>query len=365
MEVDVYFATNRTEPRQPGGSFGRRFNSDGPHFYEVGHAQVTFREVVDGHIQDPDAAEVKWTVVEGSRPEDEEVREASPELHRKLSEGEKTGSSVVFDSLRTKMSEDQRDAIVFIHGFANSFESALIRAADLKVRYQIQPRDGEAYQPHMFCFSWPSDGAIQPPWKYASDRDDAAQSGLAMARALRRFVDFLESGDERCERRIHLVAHSMGNWALRHALLGFRALLDGGRLQKLFDNVFLMCADEDDDALGDDSKLGLLTQVARHVHVYHASTDLALEVSDKTKFNMDRLGSDGPKTFSGLSTRIVAVDCRDVASTAAAHVSHQYYRLRTEVIDDVRHVLTGRLRPDQIPGRHIVEPGRRYRIAAV
>ncbi len=38
------------------------------------------------------------------------------------------------------------------------------------------------------------------------------------------------------------------------------------------------------------------------------------------------------------------------------------YRLRPEVIADVRQVLDGRLEPDEIPGRQVVESGRRYRI---
>jgi hypothetical protein len=32
------------------------------------------------------------------------------------------------------------------------------------------------------------------------------------------------------------------------------------------------------------------------------------------------------------------------------------------VITDVRHLLSGRFRPDAVPGRVVVESGRRYRI---
>ena len=60
--------------------------------------------------------------------------------------------------------------------------------------------------------------------------------------------------------------------------------------------------------------------------------DLALEVSDKTKGNMDRLGTNGPRSFSGVSARIAAVDCSKVDFTEVAHGNHQYYRLRPEVI---------------------------------
>ena len=360
----VYFATNRTEPRGGRKEFGNRFNTEGPHFYEVGRANVAWGAVDDdGRPVDPDDFSVTWEVVKGRRPRAETIDADVPETHRKQAKGEKPGSHLLFRELQDDMKAGTRDALVFIHGFANSFESGLARAALLGEDYRIERGGNPAHKPHVFAFSWPSDGMAQPPWKYASDRDDAAMSGVAMARALRRFLDFLNES-ERCSGRIHLVAHSMGNWALRHAVLGLHAIQEGGRLEKIFDSAFLMAADEDEDCLEHADKLGLLPQLARRVHVYHSRGDRALEVSDKTKFNMDRLGTDGPRTLDGLSNRITAVDCSDVDWTELTHGRHQYYRLRPEVIRDVRHVLGGELNPDKIPGREVVQPGRRYRILA-
>ncbi|WP_051432013.1 alpha/beta hydrolase [Rhodovibrio salinarum] len=375
--TDVYFATNRTEPRGNRKSFGDRFNSEGPHFYEVGRATVTWGTLgPDGRPSDPEDFKVDWKRQEGTRPKPEKIgQQEIPETHRKQAEGEEPGSYVLFKELQEKMRPNDkprqaplkrpdtrtRDALVFIHGFANSFENALGRAAWLGETYLIQRGDGSAQSPYVFAFSWPSDGMTQPPWKYASDRDDAAMSGIAMARALRRFLEFL-STRERCSGRIHLVAHSMGNWALRHAVLGLHALQDGGRLEKIFDNAFLMAADEDEDCLESTDKLGLLPQLARRIHVYHSRSDLALEVSDRTKFNVDRLGTDGPRTLDGLSHRITAIDCSDVDATDLTHGNHQYYRLRPEVIADVRHVLAGQMNPEDYPTREPIEPGRRYRI---
>ncbi len=365
----VYFATNRTQPRRRGQSFGNRFNTDGPHFYEVGRAEVTWKRTSrDGQVLDWDDYDVTWEVAKGRRP-DRELPSGVPEMHRKRSARERTGSSRILQELRDEMRRDGRDALVFIHGFANSFESSIARAAQLKETYRIasadsQEGEAEPYKPHVFAFSWPSDGMVQPPWKYASDREDAALSGVAMARALRRFVEFLDEG-EPCPGRLHLVAHSMGNWALRHAVLGFRALVAGSRLPKLFDHALLMAADEDEDCFEHANKLALLPELVRQIHVYHSSDDLALEVSDKIKFNMDRLGTDGPRTFSGINARISAIDCGKVDYTELDHGNHQYYRLRQEVTDDVRHVLSGQFRPDEVPGRDIIEPGRRYRIRSL
>ena len=46
-------------------------------------------------------------------------------------------------------------------------------------------------------------------------------------------------------------------------LIAMRALLDSARLPKIFDTALLMAADEDDDALEHDAKLGALAELAR------------------------------------------------------------------------------------------------------
>lgn len=362
MPTTVYFATNRTQPTRRDGPFGNRFHRDGPQFYEVGQATVDWNDP-DPADRDWDAFTVSYTLQQGRKPPVEVPGpDDVPEMHRKSRRAEGLGSDRLFQDLRKEMVDEKRDVLIYIHGFANSFESSMARAAQLKELYRIQPPDGgPEYEPYVFAFSWPSDGKVQPPWKYSSDREDAALSGVAMARALRRLVDFLNAG-ERCEYRLHLVAHSMGNWALRHAVLGLRSLLDGGRLPSIFENAFLMAADEDEDCFEQADKLAGLTELANNIHVYHSRDDLALKVSDQTKGNMDRLGANGPRSFSGISTRITAIDCRKVDATEIAHGKHQYYRLRPEVIADVKHVLGGGFVPDEVPGRDPIEPGRRYRI---
>ena len=346
--MDVYFATNRDLRRKSTPvEFGDRFHSDGPQFYRVGLAEV---EQVS---EDPD---------EGYR-----VREIALAAESKTGEPTRLGSKEIFKNLQKQMLNDYRDAIVYIHGFANDFSSSIARAAQLSDVYRITRPGGEVYQPHVFCFSWPSNGKVVPPWQYFSDRDDAEASGKAMARATIRLVDFLNQSRAeglRCDQRLHLVAHSMGNWALRHMIQGLRSLTSDASLQPVFDNVFLMAADEDDDALEAENmhKLGLLPRIARRVHVYHSADDGALVIADKTKFNPDRLGYNGPRTFSGLSTRITAIDCALVDKTELAHIGHQYYRIRPEVIKDVRAVLSGIDRPEAFPWREVVEPGRRFRI---
>jgi esterase/lipase superfamily enzyme len=349
--IKVYFATNRDYSPNKKKPFGERFHKDGPQFYRVGMADV--KKVSDD-----------WD--EGYRVDKVTVAKEKAPSAKGEDDGQ-AGSGTIFEQLRAQMAKDKRDVLVYLHGFANTFENGLMRAAQLKQQYLIRPRDdGEPYEPHVFMFSWPSNGRTEPPWEYSSDRDDAGMSGLAMARGLQRLLDFLAKVQAAegvpCRQRIHLVAHSMGNWALRHAVLGLCQIQGAAQLPKIFDNVFLMAADEDDDTLESRTKLGALLELARAVHVYHSSDDLALMVSDTTKMNPDRLGTLGPRNFSSLGTRVKAIDCTKVNGTKLAHGNHQYYRIRPEVISDVRLVLAGRLSPEEMPTRELVEPNRRYRI---
>ena len=157
-----------------------------------------------------------------------------------------------------------------------------------------------------------------------------------MARTMLRFFDYMQRTRDPCRQRIHLVAHSMGNWALRHAVQALVNSEPGRKIDTLFENAFLMAADEDDDAFEKDDKLKPLLKLARRIHVYHSNDDLSLVISDTTKFNPNRLGFEGPRNLSNIDERIIAIDCEAVDDTEFAQVNHQYYRRRPEVIADVQ-----------------------------
>jgi esterase/lipase superfamily enzyme len=340
--IDVCFATNRDllGPAGAEPAFGTRFNADGPHVFRVGSAEMR----LDGGLYRPALVRL------------------APE--RLAAEGDPRpplfGSEQVFARLKARMQAERADLLILLHGFATDFATSLARAAELAHRW-----GGEQPLP-VFVFSWPSDGAIVPQWRYGMDRADAASSGMAMARAMAAMLDFLakvRSGRNDCGQRVHLVAHSMGNWALRHAVQGLRTILDCDRLPRIFANAFLMAADEDDDALNVDHKLAPLDRLAGAIHVYYSRTDRALVVSDLTKGNPDRLGSVGPRDRGRLGDRIVCIDCSDVAWTGMGDGDHQYWRARGEVLRDVRAVLSG-LAADAVPGRRWSPSDRSYRILA-
>ena len=341
QQFEIFFATNRrNEGTEKKPQFGDRPHLLGPDFYRVGIASVkkASDDLDDGY-------EVEKVQIKGEGNTDAQDR----------------GSDKLFTDIRQEVRVSGCDVLVYIHGFANTFASAISRAAQLREHYLVGRPGQQPQHPVVFAFCWPSNGEVTPPWEYFSDRNDARSAGPAMARTMQRFTDFMRRNGDSCGQRIHLVAHSMGNWALRHAVQALLDLNPGRELETVFDNVFLMAADEDDDAFERNSKLKPLLQLARRIHVYHSSDDLSLVISDTTKFNSNRLGYDGPRNLARVDEKIVSIDCEEVDDSEFLHVNHQYYRRRPEVIADVRHVLAGK-RPSNIPNRVEIQSGRHYRI---
>ncbi|OEC93565.1 alpha/beta hydrolase [Rhizobium sp. YK2] len=283
------------------------------------------------------------------------------------------GSDTIFDAIRSSMKSDNKPTIAFVHGFSNSFVDSIERGGWLSAFYGIDA--------NVFVFSWPSIVSLLPtptPFgDYAHDRKTAAASGTAIARTLRRLSDFVDKLDQedRCDQSIHLICHSMGNYVFRNALQALQTLpevpspavsavtsltsMDGGSppLRRYFDKVILAAADEDADAFDDPGKLKFLPRICRSVTVYYSEKDWILgTLSSRTKFNGPRLGSDGPDNMSTISDKVSAVDVSDILDVSEPE-NHQYYRVFSQVRDDIKAVLKGIL-PDKVPNRQALSQAR-------
>ena len=337
----VYFGTNRNPNRQRSPSdFGRSFSSDGLANLRFGMAEVTGDqyETYDLYVA-PEALQ---------RDQARSIADG---------QGSVLGSENIFRRVRTKMIDHSRDTVVFIHGYNVSFSEGLTSAARLKRNFS---RDEGGPGVNVVLFSWPSDGSMMPFVAYGSDRNDAAASGPAFARGLLKLADFLRGATpaQSCNQRIHLVAHSMGNFVLRHTVQEYLAQ-SVGRPARLFDQVLLMAADEDDDAFEHEHKLKPLSRLAKRVSVYFNNNDRAMAVSDKTKGNPDRLGDDGPRVPRGVPGKVSLVDCTPVVDGI---VEHSYFLDSPQVVADMRHVIIG-ISSDEIPARAYVQETNRYRLS--
>jgi esterase/lipase superfamily enzyme len=287
------------------------------------------------------------------------------------------GSHTIFDAVRTTMMTDHKPTLAFIHGFSNEFDAAASRAGWVGELYASRGIDMT-----MFMFTWPSRQSLSlgplPYVDYEHDRRTAAASGLAIARTLRTLQSYVDglAKEQHCEQPIHLLCHSMGNYVLRHSVQALlrspdpttnpgtgAELADIGRadpatLRRIFDQIVLAAADEDDDAFDDPQKLKFLPRIGAGVTVYHTGDDWVLStLSRYTKFNGPRLGNDGPDNMSNISDKVSAIDVSDVLPADRDVQHHQYYRANPLVADDIVAVLRG-VRPGEIAGRVPTAEGR-------
>ncbi|MDT8364545.1 MAG: alpha/beta hydrolase [Nitrosomonas sp.] len=272
-----------------------------------------------------------------------------------LPDNPKDGSEALFDQLRKTMRSDCTDALVFIHGFNVSFKAAVEAAARMGDRYL--KASSNLYQPNIFVFSWPSDGQIS---HYFNDRHDAEASGYAFARGLMKLSHFLHGATrhEACQQKINLIAHSMGNYVLRHTLQQAKKITSGESLSRIFDNIVLVAADEDNDTFEFDHKLAQLPDLAQRVTVYFNKGDMALTVSDYTKGNPDRLGHDGPRKPHEIPAKIVLIDASDVVKGINEHA---YYVDNNKVAKDIVAVLQGQ-NSENIASRKYVPHANKFKI---
>lgn len=345
FKITVYFGTNRN--RIDGNEYFGPDIGNHPALFRVGRAivdvsvSVTSKEVSEESINIRDL-------------------EVFEETYSKDGKGFDTvGTTRLVPELAKTMRKQKADVLCVIPGFDYTFRESIKRAALLAALYSKD----ESPPLIATVFSWPSDGRLSIEG-YLCDRTDAELSGLAIARAMDRLSRLYHrlarraAPREDCGQRIHLVVHSMGAHALKHAVMKY-VCLPGARMVRFFDTAILAAADTERDALERADKMAPLARLAKSVHCYINDEDKALEWGDEFVDPPDRLGSYGPsqpnldQTFE---VPLSIVDCRTAVSPRDSK-RHQYYRMSPKVICDIREVIEGR-RGDEFTHREYDE--RRY-----
>jgi esterase/lipase superfamily enzyme len=244
------------------------------------------------------------------------------------------------------LSDPGRNLLVFIHGFDNSFENAITRAAFNQQWFQ---RSGlKAAETSVVAFSWPSAGKLIalpfPSAAYRRDQTKAGQSGLHIMTFFANLEPIITSARAKGN-RVFLLAHSMGNWALQAAVESWFAHGNGDA--DLFDEVFLAAADEVHSSFDflPTGRLSALDRLGRRISTYTSDKDVVLDISMKINF-AKRLGQDGAHDRSNLqrfpADKYRTVMCGgftdyqiDIAS------SHQYYRRSPAVRMDIANAMAG------------------------
>jgi esterase/lipase superfamily enzyme len=138
-----------------------------------------------------------------------------------------------------------KNILLFIHGFANSFLNSITRAA--YNREWLAASGVSAADTTVIAFGWPSLGQLiaAPPHllpdDYLRDQSQAGRSGFHIASFFANLQPILTQARAQ-GRRVFLLAHSMGAFALQAAVESWFS--HNRPAAQLFDGAFLAAADE-------------------------------------------------------------------------------------------------------------------------
>ncbi len=217
------------------------------------------------------------------------------------------------------------EAFIFVHGYSNSFEDAARRTA--QIAYDLE------FQGAPIMYSWPSKGK----WSIESYKDDnnAARNSRQM------LVEFVRQvARDSGARRIHVIAHGMGNRVVAEALAQLATEHSPTPLPR-FNEVILTAPDVDAREFKD-SIAPHITQSAERITIYSSSSDRALQASAwLNTFNRPRLGEGGRRmTLFPEYSNIDVVDATSVA-TDLFGFNHSYHADNPSVLNDIELVLAG------------------------
>jgi len=209
--------------------------------------------------------------------------------------------------------------LVFIHGYNNSFDEAALRAAQFGYDLGVPKND-------MFLFSWAAHQKID---EYTFDEATIDASEIY----LREFLKTVERAAD--GRKIHLVAHSMGNRAALRVIAS--SISD---LNIHFGQIILAAADVDIDLFRQLAPNYL--KISDRTTIYISPYDYAVAASDLVH-DYDRVGCGSkPHVFIPRIDSIVSTIPEDLPA-------HAYFAEALPVLTDIKNLLE-RNQPERPPG---------------
>lgn len=242
----------------------------------------------------------------------------NPKKHVMIVGLEELDEAAFLSSFKKRLAEEEsgKSALLFIHGFNNSFAEAARQAGQLL--YDL-PFKG----PGCF-FSWPSAGK---PTQYFPDVERADSS----RKALHQFITLLieKTGIE----QLHILAHSMGGRLLSHTLTDLWN--DAALLSKLnmIHQVVLAAPDIDQEVFRENI-LPAFVNIGQRRTLYASDIDMALNISAKLRGGRLRLGDAGDIPF--LANGMDTIDATNVHTSIT---EHSYIFEAEKLLDDLHDLL--------------------------
>ncbi|HVG51345.1 MAG TPA: alpha/beta fold hydrolase [Xanthobacteraceae bacterium] len=208
------------------------------------------------------------------------------------------------------------DALIYVHGFKQTFETAALDAAHLS--------DGVKFRGRTIVFSWPSRAGL---FDYAYDRESAMFSRDDFERVLLSLVGSQGGG------RVHIVAHSMGTMLTLEGLRQLYARYSDAATQRIGAVVFA-APDIDMDVFR--SAIGRIGPLAGKITVIAATNDRALALSGRLAGGMTRVGGAEKAAIEALGVRVI-----DASASGWGVINHDLFLSNGQVQQVIRRAIEG------------------------
>jgi len=214
-----------------------------------------------------------------------------------------------------------QQALLFVHGYRNTFDDAAYRTAQLAWDLQFEGYTG--------FYSWPSAGTLLP---YAADGAAARSSAPFLKAFITQVCDM--TGIE----QLHIIAHSMGGLVLTLALKDLTS--EPYRAETLGKiHQLILGAPDIDQREFRNSILPAFKEVGSRRTLYASDHDQALHFSGNLRSHRDRLGTAGRDIFVAEGLDTVEV------SNVESNDSHGYIFKSKSLLNDIYYLITQGLPP--------------------
>lgn len=208
------------------------------------------------------------------------------------------------------------DVLIYVHGFKQTFETAVLDAARLS--------DGIKFRGRTMVFSWPSKAGL---FDYAYDRESAMWSRDDFERVLSSIVSAPGAG------RVHIVAHSMGTMLALESLRQLYARY-GDTVTGRIGAVVFAAPDIDMDVFS--SAINRIGPLAGKITVITATNDRALALSGRIAGGMTRVGAAEKAAIERLGVRVI-----DASDAGWGIINHDLFLSNSEVRRVIRRSIDG------------------------
>jgi esterase/lipase superfamily enzyme len=308
--VRVFYATDRHESMS---TYGKERSLDGE--IALGECEVSIpRDHRMGMLERPSILRL-------------EFRE-DPEKHVVLHKTVPLENQQFWQVLSSKTQKSTaNEAFVFVHGYCTTFEDSVLRTA--QIAYDL------GFDGAPISYSWPSQGELAD---YPQDETNAQWSVPHLKSFLQELAQY--SG----AKTIHIIAHSMGNRIVSHALqlLYAESQTKACRMR----HIVLTAPDIDADTFKQMAEA--IKSLADRVTLYCSAHDKALALS-KRFHGYPRLGE--------TTLVIEGIDTIDASAVDTSFIGHSYYGENRSILSDIFWLLKSNKPPTDRFGIKVIQQG--------